>query len=385
MEPNTQPNNPPNNQNNQPNTQPNNQNNQNNQPNREPIKVLCIGDPHFKVNNIPESDDMVSKLIKITQHIKPKFIVVLGDILHRHEKIHVSPLMRAEKLIRLLAEISPTFVLIGNHDRPNNSTYMTNEHPFNAMKLWPNTYIVDEKVVDATIGGFRFLFVPYVFPGLFVSTLEDEKTGVKEPLKDTCAIFCHQEFRGAKMGMIKSQVGDVWVESDPLVISGHIHDYDLLQPNLIYVGTPMQHAFGDKEDKTISLYTFSDKPPTPTPNQKPPTPNQNIWIEERIDLELTKKIIVYLSPEKFHTYEPPSDKLVKIVVKGDDASIKAASKLEKVKELRKRGINVVFKANKILEVLDRKGPVLRMRYRDRLYTEICKDPKQLEWFNKFFK
>jgi len=76
---------------------------------RDSIKVLTIGDPHFKVGNIVETDEMVDKLIKIVEHIKPKFIVVLGDILHTHEKIHVVPLMRAEKLIRLLSEQAPTY------------------------------------------------------------------------------------------------------------------------------------------------------------------------------------------------------------------------------------------------------------------------------------
>ena len=98
------------------------------------MKVLTIGDPHFKVDNIVESDEMVNKLEKLVKHLQPNFVVVLGDILHRHEKIHVSPLMRAGNLIKMLSDICPTYLLIGNHDRPNNSTYMTNEHPFNPLK-----------------------------------------------------------------------------------------------------------------------------------------------------------------------------------------------------------------------------------------------------------
>ena len=137
----------------------------------------------------------------------------------------------------------------------------------------------------------------------------------------------------------------------------------------------MQHAFGDRADKTISLYTFASDI----------LDSKNSWEEARIDLGLTKRVIVYLTPEKFHTYEPPSDKLIKVVVQGDDASVKAASKLEKVKELRKKGIKVIFKAKKSDTSVITKGPSLRMRYKDRLYTEICKDPKQLEWFHKFFK
>ena len=336
------------------------------------MKVLAIGDTHFKSSNVPESDDMTSKLVKLAQHINPKFIVLLGDILHTHEKIHISPLMRAEKLIRLLSEISPTFVIIGNHDRPNNSTYMTDDHAFNAIKQWPNTYVVDDKVMDTNIGNHRFLFVPYVFPGMFMDTLTHEQKGVKDPLIDTAAIFCHQEFLGAKMGMIESKAGDPWDLNNPLIISGHVHDYDRLQPNLIYVGTPFQHAWGDQENKCVSLFTF-DKGPN----------NETIWTEDRIDLGMIKRVIVYITPEELHTYEPPTDKLIKLTIRGDSASIAAVRKLEKIKELRNKGVNINFKTIKNTEE-PRKGPILKMGYKDRFYSEICQDSKQLEWFNNLF-
>ena len=333
------------------------------------IKVLCVGDPHFKTNNVPESDDMTNKLVKLAEHIQPKFIVLLGDILHTHEKIHISPLMRAEKLVRLLSKIAPVFVIIGNHDRPNNSTYMTDDHAFNAMKQWENTYVVDDKVMDANIGGFRFLFVPYVFPSLFMDTLTHETKGVKDPLIGTTAIFCHQEFLNAKMGMIESKAGDPWDLNNPLVVSGHVHDYDQLQPNLIYVGTPMQHAFGDKDDKTVSLFTFEQPNP---------------WKEERIDLGLIKRAIIYITPEELHTFEPPEGKLIKLTIRGDSAAIAAVRKLDKIKQLRDMGINVNFKTTKTTEDV-RKGPILKMKYKDRFYSEICQDSKQLDWFNKLFK
>ncbi len=328
------------------------------------ISVLVIGDPHFKVGNVQESEEMVKKLIELAKEKKPTFIVCLGDILHRHETIHVSPLMRAEEMIRLLSEIAPTFLIVGNHDRPNNSNYLTNEHPFNAMKKWNNTYIVD-KVVDSTIKNKRFLFVPYVPPGKFMDALNT----IKNPLKETTAIFAHQEFYGAKMGAIISQSGDKWSLDNPPVISGHIHDYDKPQSNIIYVGTPFQHSFGDSAKKTISIFNFGDI--------------DGEILEDRNDLGLTKRIIVYLTPEEIHTYEPPVNKLVKLVIRGDEASIKAVSKMEKISELKKRGIKIAFKSidNKLTES---KGPVLRMRYKDRLYTEIRKDKNQLVWFDKLF-
>ena len=207
------------------------------------ITVLVIGDPHFKVCNIPESDQMTINLVKLAKEKQPTLIVCLGDILHRHETIHVSPLMRAETMIKQLSEIAPTFLLIGNHDRPNNSNYLTDEHPFNALKDWDNTYIAD-KVIDVTIQHQRFIMVPYVPPGRFMDALNTIKDPLGLESGHKPVIFCHQEFYGAKMGAICSQAGDKWLLEYPFVISGHVHDYDRLQKNLIYVGTPMQHSFG---------------------------------------------------------------------------------------------------------------------------------------------
>lgn len=324
------------------------------------MKVLTIGDPHFKVNNVQECEEMTQKLVELAQRIQPTFIVCLGDILHKHESIHVVPLMRAENLIKRLSEIALTFLIVGNHDRPNNSNYLTDEHPFNAMKEWKNVYIAD-KVLDVTIQEKRFLLVPYVPPGRFMDALQTKEN----PLIGTTAIFAHQEFHGAKMGAIKSQAGDKWPLNNPHVISGHIHDYDKLQSNITYVGTPMQHAFGDSTNKTVSIFTFDET-----------------ISDERIDLGLTKRVIIYLSPDQIHTYEPPTDKLVKIVIRGEDAEIKAIGSLDKIKELRRQGVKVVFKAN-ISEESTQKIRI-RLPYRDRLLHEISSDPDQVKWYKQLF-
>ncbi len=85
------------------------------------VKVLCIGDPHIKVSNMVESEEMIEKLYNIVIEKKPDFIVCLGDVLDRHSNIHVSCLMMAEKMVDKLSSLVPFFLLIGNHDRPNNS------------------------------------------------------------------------------------------------------------------------------------------------------------------------------------------------------------------------------------------------------------------------
>lgn len=324
------------------------------------LEVLVIGDPHFKVNNVPESKLLTTKLLQLAKKMQPTFIVCLGDLLHRHETIHVTPLMRAEELIAGLSEVAPTFLIIGNHDRPNNSNFLTNEHPFNALKRWSNVFIIDT-VQTFTFDDKIFTFVPYVSPGRFLEALNTCPGWEKSQ-----CIFAHQEFYGAQMGAIKSQNGDHWSQEYPLVISGHIHDYQTLASNLIYVGTPYQHAFGDKDDKTVSIFKFG-------PEIK----------ETRIDLLLMKRIIVYLTPEKIYDYEPPLNKLVKIVVRGDEVDIKACMKSSHIQRLKEEGCTVTFKTlvSKAVVTKTKDEP---KRYLERLYEKVENQALQKRWVDKLF-
>lgn len=214
-------------------------------------KIIVVGDPHFKTNNIEETNQMTKEILQYIDQIKPDALVCLGDVLDRHETIHVGPLLRSIEFLQSISLKTKLYVLIGNHDRPNNNVFMTDEHPFTALKVWPNTKIVDSTIEDF-IEGKRFIFVPYVSPGRFDEALKDFN------INNTSCVFAHQEFYGAKMGAVESVVGDKWSIDHPLVVSGHIHDFQRIQDNIIYTGTPIQHAYGDSEDKGIFVFTFDD-------------------------------------------------------------------------------------------------------------------------------
>ena len=161
------------------------------------------------------------------------------------------------------------------------------------------------------------------------------------------AIFAHQEFKNAKMGAITSLEGDEWDNDNPLVISGHVHDYDHLQPNLIYTGTPMQHAFGDTENKTISYYTYINIETIPSEEYLTfIIPNiDNIYAkEDRIDLKLPRKRIFYINCDQIATWNPPDKGLIKVVIRGTPAEIKATMKLKIITEWENKKIKIVPKA-----------------------------------------
>lgn len=334
------------------------------------VKVLVVGDPHIKTNNIKESEEMIEKLIVLSKEKKPHFVVLLGDILDRHSNIHVIPLMKAEKLVLALSQLTPVFLIIGNHDRPNNSNFLTDEHPFGAMKFWPNTHIID-KTTTYCLNGINFLFVPYVPPGRLIEAINT----IPEALKNCHVVFSHQEIKGCQLGAIISTEGDIWGSDMPLMISGHIHDYQKLGDNMIYVGTPIQHTYSENSDKTVSLFNFGLNM------------NNFSWQEERIDLGLTKKVTVYLKVEDLPNYSPPKDKEIKLVIKGTEAEIKTIAKLEKIQTLKKMGIKIVFKTDEMS--LNNSENIKyefssKMNYKNRLISELKNDKEAIQWFNKIF-
>ncbi len=328
------------------------------------ITALIIGDTHFKVSNVRETDPMVEEIVKLASDIKPDIIVLLGDILDRHETIHVSPLTRAIKFMSRLVEIADTYVLIGNHDLKNNRQFLSDEHPFVSVKYWNHIHH-NIKIIDTTttvkIKNHIFVFVPYVPPGSFREALE-----YSNEWKYATCIFAHQEFKGCKMGAITSIEGDEWSLSHPFVVSGHIHDYQEPQVNILYTGTPIQHAYGDHHDKTVSLIQFE---------------SPHIRNHKRIDLHLPKKHIIRINSSDVSTYKPSPNSHLKIIISGTSGEIKAIMKHPNIDIWKSLGHRIVYKdipidkSYKLIgDHVDRISST-QLRFSTQLYYSVMNNPR----------
>lgn len=320
------------------------------------VLALVVGDPHFKISNIRETDIMTKDIIMYAHKHSPDFIVVLGDILDRHEIIHVTPLTRAISFLDQLRNIAPTYALIGNHDLKNNQEFLSQEHPFTALKSWSNLTVVDYPFCT-TIKDELFVFVPYVPPGRF----EEALNHVPQWDKARC-IFAHQEFKGCQMGPTISINGDVWDSRHPLVISGHIHDYQKPQPNILYAGTPIQHSYGDRSDKGILLSHFHKKEHMCT----------------RLSLSVPIKHIVRLSYAQIAS-PPKISGEAKIIISGTTSEIKGLHQHALIEEWKKSGHKVVFKA-----VCNTNSftPTLAVRtYRQELIQSLENEPVLLDLYH----
>ena len=291
--------------------------------------VLAIGDPHFKDSNAQDTDIMTARIESVVMETKPDITVVLGDVSDSFNNVTIVTIQRMNDfLARIQGPSKHLYLIIGNHDRRNNYVYMTEEHPFGALKKWDRTTVVDTTVVsthkDSEGIDRKFVFVPYVSPGKLNMALQTKDMGIEtanspDGLGGAMLVCTHQEYKDMKMGAVKSKSPDEWPLNAPPCINGHIHDYDLHQPNLYNVGAPIQLKFNDRGGRTISLFTF-DK--------------GYLKGEKRFNLGLPPKFSITLTPQELASgYIPPPGAQVRITVKGPISAVNSVMGMESVKTL----------------------------------------------------
>lgn len=274
------------------------------------MTIILIGDPHFKANRSSEADVFMDKVCKFLEEYDEEIdkIVILGDVFDTHERIHVKPLIKVTKFLHYLGEdLAPLAVLVGNHDRPNNSIFLTEEHSLFPFKYSQIDIIDTVKVWD------DYIFVPYVEPGRFMEALATIGIGEKELKSGKYkAIFAHQEFKGAQMGGIISVSGDEWSKEYPPVFSGHIHQYQVMDNGVTYIGTPYQMSYGDTTKKGIYILDEQLK-------------------LERIDLGMMSKIIVTIPITELLDYEFRDDVITKLIIEGNAKEVREMLKKREYK------------------------------------------------------
>ena len=289
-------------------------------------KILAIGDPHFKINNLVDIDTFIHNVCEIIKTENIDLVIILGDLLHTHEKVHSLVLNKAYDFIHSTRKLARTVVLVGNHDYINNTQFLSDNHWMNAMKEWSNVDIVDKGlVIDAAVG--KIVLCPYVSPGRF----EEALTIIDPDWQNATYIFAHQEMRGCKMGAIVSADGDKWDIDYPMLVSGHIHNKQTLQPNMFYTGSSIQHAFGESHDKTVSIFEDIDK--------------------ERVDVSLHmkgKRILTTHLDSIDSLILPQTQDDLRLNISGSANDFKTFKKTSTYQDLKDQNIKIVFKPERVV-------------------------------------
>ncbi len=311
------------------------------------LRILAVGDPHFKENNAATTTVMTQGIVELVAAHTPDLIVVLGDILHDHEHGIASVFQRACQFLSRLCALKPVVLLIGNHDLANNQVDLSQPvtcqcgstacicaaeaHFFGALKRWANLTVVDRPQL-LTIKGRTLGLTPYLPPGRLHEYVQAHPTWQELDL-----VFAHQTIAGCKHGAIYPDDGDEWLTNWPVLISGHIHEAQRVGTNVYYCGTPVQHTFGDDRNKAVSLLELGPERPSNF-DQLTHTRHRLPGLTSKVTLQWTS---VDLERGLYPTLAP--DTQYRLIIKGPEAGIKAIRNYPVVKQWRDQGVKVILR------------------------------------------
>lgn len=294
------------------------------------MRFLFIGDPHIRVENFHTMEKLLLMVQRLVADSPVDEIVVAGDVLHNHERLHTLALNRAVDFLEALAALAPVVCLVGNHDMINNQQFLTHNHWLHHYRgRLANVEVVDAPILRTAKDGTVSVYCPYVFPGRFQEALT---VRLGDAWQRAHIVFAHQEFRGAKMGAIISEDGDPWDPALPQVVSGHIHDYQKPLTNVFYPGTPMQQSFGDRGGNIVLVVEVDG--------------GALRFVE--VPTEVDSKRTVYAALDEVAKLledglRSTEDEQVKVAVKGTAEEFKVFKESKEYKQLVESGVKVAFK------------------------------------------
>lgn len=324
----------------------------------EDFKVLCIGDPHIRESSTIETGILSDFIDSIIGDHDPDVVVVMGDTLHNHEKINCSVQVIAVKFFeRIVEKLKPSaklFVLIGNHDICDPYSFLPENHAFYSLKDKDQRLVIVDTPRVEKFGGYHFMFCPYVPDGRF----REACAGFN--FNEVSTLFCHQEFSGVKVEDFVSEAED-YSDAMPLCVAGHIHKYQVVADNLIYVGTPYQHRFGEDTDKALLMLTYKESEIIP----------------ERLRLEgVPLKIAHVVSCEEFHGVVATIDSFnrYKIEIFGYDneiRSLKMTDEFLAVQKMQNVKVSVSIVSDRSKHLSEEKmKEIISLSFRERLENSL---------------
>ncbi len=250
-------------------------------------KFAVIGDPHAT----PTTLDKISELFDTVEELGLPTIW-LGDFLDTKEVIRGKCLNMIYR--RLLQSPLQHIVLIGNHDWFN---LQCEEHSLECLKELDNVLVVD--TLQEIAPGLHA--IPYIHDQAALAA-------VLESIPEDTVLFGHLEVTGFDFGnghMCESGTPIQSLEKFKRVISGHFHKAQETG-NLLYLGTPFSHSFGESsQTKLIGVYDSDDNSISLTETSFP----QHVTLHLYLDSEGTE-----IPPHK------PNDYL-RVILEGSQENI----------------------------------------------------------------
>ena len=222
------------------------------------VKIAHIADTHIR--NLKYHDEyriVFTQIYETLKNEKVDYIVHCGDIAHTKTQISPEFVEMASEFFSSLAEIAPTYIILGNHDgNLKNSSRQDAITPIISALDNPNLYLLKASR-EVYIGNNIMLNVLSVF---------DEENWIKPTHKKRINIAL---YHGAVINS-KTDAGFKMTHGDhgisifddfDYAMLGDIHQSQILdkEGRVRYAGSTVQQNFGETDDKGLLIWNIKNK------------------------------------------------------------------------------------------------------------------------------
>ena len=178
-------------------------------------------------------------------------IVIAGDLFHSRKSIDITVLESVYKRIESID--FPVYIIKGNHDIAESINKRTSVRIFSKVAK----VVTTARIVN--IAGTRVGIVPWTDSAKAVSKIVDEfnKQGVHY-------VIGHLGMRSGTVGshdyVMEGSIEPSVFRKFKWTALGHYHKHQKLKHNIYYVGSPLQHTWGDAGDEKGFMIFDGDKP-----------------------------------------------------------------------------------------------------------------------------
>jgi len=217
------------------------------------MKILRVGDPHVRHNNIDESDRLFEFVVEVALAQKVDRIEILGDLFHTHSIVRLEVLDFWNHWLDHLSDVCEVVVLVGNHDQSGRD-----DVAFNALSIFQRLRKKNLRIIEFGTVLSPFAYMPYEGnKERFIEVVN----GMADNYGATFLV-CHQTVEGSKYdnGIFAPDGVDPKAISPKYVgvLSGHIHTEQEFD-RFTYPGTPRWDSVSDaNKRKGITLYYHED-------------------------------------------------------------------------------------------------------------------------------
>ena len=218
-------------------------------------------------NNFNELSNAINQFIKQIDDPDHSLIVITGDIFHYINKINSNILVYFEEIMEKLTNICKVIMIFGNHDvSPHNEE---NDIKILFTKIINKSnnrlfILSEEKEYEFD----NIIFIPTLFYSESIKQIEQKNSN-----KIYISLY-HNEIYGCQMKspkcfknhilpeecVSKFKIKKTDFKDYDLILLGHIHCHQFLQPNMAYPGSLIQTNFGEEiNDQGFIKWDLSSK------------------------------------------------------------------------------------------------------------------------------